>query len=796
MNEKQNKIFEMIQILKKVQEEKERSLKIKNENTSFKVEDVSNVVKEVGESYVNLTTFEYDGLTYIPVRSLSTEEKELVNNRTSKEIWKNSIIEKPKNGNDYSIEKFKEIGNSQNTDLFYCIERGKFFTPIERGIINLNEDSIDKHFRDELNRFYNNENVQKIIKSNRILQFNNEKDLNLLSNINSVLSEGEVFQQNNVTLGDVRIRLGNPQHNGLSHIIKRRMDKFIEHNGLNLEEAQKETAAILFLAVKNISEAPATKETNGRYAIFKNGIKTAIDTDKNGKFIVSGFDFDDTKTEAVDAIMSVNAHYGYAPEFLEIYAQVGATYASLTNNISQNEEKSNDTLEDKIKNRFEKSLKKISNLDINNENYKETLELLTKLEKLLNNTEVEKEKENDLNQNIENQEIEEKKDKKIIFGQTVLPPVAAFTKDGQLKNFDNLVIQSFDEKNKTYVVSNEEESLIFPEETVDSLLNPKVIHKVENDKEIAQVEGQGLGVVLNDDEKGIKGTEIPEFSIKTQDDEFRTYKGFVVSKYNPAEKSYTLKNGDESVTITESTFKEAISPERFKNQFDENTPAYKKLLKTQYESFFESRDNDACNFVHNFSVYCRKEANSPCDALKIAKMITQRMPKDEVQKTKNLINKMKYEDESLNEFLVRKYHEAVKAIPLNEDYIKYHQPENVITRPFYDTVTAKGQNIENDLELKRTNADYNLKIGGILKNVNLKQDKVFGIGKEAVHYDELTVVSASKEGNSITLMDKNKSFFELPRDTVLKAYKQQALAEIKQEQKHSRRNEIEFSYSM
>lgn len=220
------------------------------------------------------------------------------------------------------------------------------------------------------------------------------------------------------------------------------------------------------------------------------------------------------------------------------------------------------------------------------------------------------------------------------------------------------------------------------------------------------------------------------------------------------------------------------------------------MLKTQYESFFETRDNDACNFVHNFSVYCRKEANSPCDALKIAKMITQRMPKDEVQKTKNLINKMKYEDESLNEFLVRKYHEAVKAIPLNEDYIKYHQPENVITRPFYDTVTAKGQNIENDLELKRTNADYNLKIGGTLKNVNLKQDKVFGIGKEAVHYDELTVVSASKEGNSITLMDKNKSFFELPRDTVLKAYKQQALAEIKQEQKHSRRNEIEFSYSM
>lgn len=33
--------------------------------------------------------------------------------------------------------------------------------------------------------------------------------------------------------------------------------------------------------------------------------------------------------EAADAIKSVNALYGYAPEFLEIYAQVGAAASEL-----------------------------------------------------------------------------------------------------------------------------------------------------------------------------------------------------------------------------------------------------------------------------------------------------------------------------------------------------------------------------------------------------------------------------------------------------------------------------------
>ena len=315
---------------------------------------------QFSESIKESILFEYDGLTYIPVRSLSENEKDLINNRSPKEYWNNAIIEKPKNGENYSIEDFKKKSQQKNADLFYCIERGKFFTPVENGIINLNEGLIDEHFSEELNSFYNNENVQKLIKNHRPLVFNEEKDISLMQNISSVLTESEVFSKNNETLGDVRIRFGNPEHGGVSHIIKRRMDKLIKHEGMSYDDAIKETSAILFLSLQNISNAPATKETNGRYAIYKNGIKTGIGKDKNGRYVVTGFNFNDTKQEAADAIKSVNALYGYTPEFLEIYAQVGAAYASLGNNINQQNIPVNDKKPD-----YEKMLYNSAEINVN-----------------------------------------------------------------------------------------------------------------------------------------------------------------------------------------------------------------------------------------------------------------------------------------------------------------------------------------------------------------------------------------------------------------------------------------------
>ena len=104
---------------------------------------------------------------------------------------------------------------------------------------------------------------------------------------------------------------------------------------MSLEDAAKETSAILFLAVENVAEAPATKEINGRYAVYKNEIKTVIGKDDDGRYVVSGFDIDDTKQEVTDSIKSVNALYGYAPEFLSVGKQVGVAYASLRNKITQ-----------------------------------------------------------------------------------------------------------------------------------------------------------------------------------------------------------------------------------------------------------------------------------------------------------------------------------------------------------------------------------------------------------------------------------------------------------------------------
>ncbi len=46
-----------------------------------------------------------------------------------------------------------------------------------------------------------------------------------------------------------------------------------------------------------------------------------------GFFVVSS----SKKTEAAETINAVNARYGYKPEFHEIYAQVGAAYASKKN---------------------------------------------------------------------------------------------------------------------------------------------------------------------------------------------------------------------------------------------------------------------------------------------------------------------------------------------------------------------------------------------------------------------------------------------------------------------------------
>ena len=556
--------------------------------------------------------------------------------------------------------------------------------------------------------------------------------------------------------------------------------------------------------------------------------------------------------EATDSIGTVIARYGYTPGFLEIYDQVGAVASELNihkensvvnDKADEKNQQNESSFDDAVKERFESAAQKLSSLDINSENYKEAFELLNRIEKLTGISEPSEKidfAENEAKENFqpfpnvktpeefermkkeidnakivdesvengnlakkpgleENAEIEKEDvsyqdytDGKVIYGKTVLPPFASMTSDGHLKNCENFVVKSYDSESGTYLVENENEKLCLPRETFNSLLNPAGLYKEQQEEKTSRMEGNGI--VFDNPEKGVKGTVIPEFSLMTQNG-LQTYKDCVVTKFNESDKTYTLRNGDSIISVTEERFKEISSPERFENKFDENTPAYKKMLKTQYEDFFKERSNTAYNFRHNLSVFCRKEANSPCDALKVAKGIIKKMSPAEQNKTKNLLKKIAREGESLNQLIVRTYHEAIKEVPLNEEYIKQYQPENRIARPFYDTLSTDGQKIDTDTQLLRTDKDYNLKIGDTLKDIDIKSDKIFGHGKEKVHFSELKVISASKEGNTVTLMDKEKSFIEIPRDTVLKAYKEQQLKELKHQQSYSRRNSMELSYS-
>ena len=85
-------------------------------------------------------------------------------------------------------------------------------------------------------------------------------------------------------------------------------------------------------------KAPAQKEENGNWGIYNKGIKTVITKDKKGHYVLTGYDNNQTKEEATESINAVIAQYGNTPEFLGIYAQVGAVISS-KNILPQSNEK-------------------------------------------------------------------------------------------------------------------------------------------------------------------------------------------------------------------------------------------------------------------------------------------------------------------------------------------------------------------------------------------------------------------------------------------------------------------------
>ena len=159
------------------------------------------------------------------------------------------------------------------------------------------------------------------------------KDKVLMSGISDVLENGEIITKSNPSLdGDVRVKRGG-MNEGLVHIIDHRIRERVLNKDIqmDIEQAKKETTAILFLAIDNIDKVPAEKEKDGHFAVYNKGIKTVIGKDKNGRYVITGFDNNQEKEEATESINAVIARYGNTPEFLGIYAQVGAVISS--NNI-------------------------------------------------------------------------------------------------------------------------------------------------------------------------------------------------------------------------------------------------------------------------------------------------------------------------------------------------------------------------------------------------------------------------------------------------------------------------------
>ena len=290
-------------------------------------------------------------------------------------------------------------------------------------------------------------------------------------------------------------------------------------------------------------------------------------------------------------------------------------------------------------------------------------------------------------------------------------------------------------------------------------------------------------------------TKVPEFAMITQDG-LINFKDMIIDSYEESSETYHLSSEDnkQDVRVSKNTLNVLTSEKYAKKAaaYNQDTKTAEKMIETQYNDFFELRSNRANNFRHNLSVFCRKEANSPLDAIKIAGSVISQMSKEEKRKTKELLNLYRKEGQTVNEVIIQLYHEAIKEIPLNEEYLKTRRYDKVSpvynckARPMYDTISEKGQKIDKD---------YDLKIGDSVEitfKVNKNLSK-FSLRKETV-YQNCSIISSSKDGNKVTLMDGNKSFYDVPRDTFLKEYAKKQKVENKLEKKvhHQRAMQIDI----
>jgi len=155
-----------------------------------------------------------------------------------------------------------------------------------------------------------------------------------IASITGILETGKSQIINNSELGDITLDKGETGKKGygLVHIIE---DRAIEG------KSNDEIAAILYLVAQAAKEGKITREIpfrnnpdhKGRVELEKDGIIAILSRQRyqgdDEKWLLTGFDNNNKREEAAEAIKTVIAQYGCSPEFSGFRNQVGAAVSSL-----------------------------------------------------------------------------------------------------------------------------------------------------------------------------------------------------------------------------------------------------------------------------------------------------------------------------------------------------------------------------------------------------------------------------------------------------------------------------------
>jgi hypothetical protein len=155
---------------------------------------------------------------------------------------------------------------------------------------------------------------------------------NNFKQLSNILESGESITIKNEKLGGISVDKGHfgKDGYGLLHIIERRYIK----DKINDEKL----TALLYKVTDAAKDGFITdsinirkKNDSERIGIEKDGIVAIISRRKetHEKFVITGYEINNKKGEAAEAVQTVIAQYGYTPEFSDFRKQVGAAVSSL-----------------------------------------------------------------------------------------------------------------------------------------------------------------------------------------------------------------------------------------------------------------------------------------------------------------------------------------------------------------------------------------------------------------------------------------------------------------------------------